>query len=128
MKNSSSNNSTNNKQWSTIAQAECKICGAPAKYSYFGIVSCHPCKMFFKRTAQSGKETLKCPYDGHCEININNRHVCSYCRLVKCFDSGMQIELIRCSFSKPSKTNRKRKSMENSKPTALRRLNEPEQV
>ncbi|CAF1321192.1 unnamed protein product [Rotaria sordida] len=102
MEKSSSNNSMNKKRKSTKLQTECRICGASAIYSYFGVVSCHPCKMFFKRTAERGKEVFKCLYDGDCEININNRHVCSYCRLVKCFNK--------------QKTS-----------TAPRRLNEPEQ-
>ncbi|CAF0881940.1 unnamed protein product [Rotaria sordida] len=75
-------------------------------------------------------EALKCPYDGHCEININNRHICSHCRLVKCLNSGMQVEMIQPSFAKRNKPNRKQKSIKDSKQitsTALRRLNEPEQ-
>jgi hypothetical protein len=28
---------------------KCGICDAPADYSYFGVVSCRSCKMFFKR-------------------------------------------------------------------------------
>ncbi|CAF1254747.1 unnamed protein product [Rotaria sordida] len=130
MEKSSSNNSMNKKRKSTKLQTECRICGASAIYSYFGVVSCHPCKMFFKRTAERGTEAFKCPYDGDCEININNRHVCSNCRLVKCFNSGMQIELIRSSSSKLTKVNRKKNSMKNSEQktsTAPRRLNEPEQ-
>ncbi len=35
--------------------AQCKICGAPASYSYFGVISCHSCKMFFKRNAEQRK-------------------------------------------------------------------------
>ncbi len=31
---------------------ECKICGAPALYSYYGAVVCSSCKVFFKRNAQ----------------------------------------------------------------------------
>ncbi len=54
---------------------------------------------------------MKCAFDGHCEININNRHICSYCRLAKCFRSGMQIEMIRSSQSKSNKTSGKRKEM-----------------
>ncbi|CAF1232777.1 unnamed protein product [Rotaria sordida] len=130
MEKSSSNNSMNKKRKSTKLQTECRICGVPAKYTYFGVVSCHPCKMFFKRTAERGKEAFKCPYDGDCEININNRHVCSYCRLVKCFNSGMQIELIRSSFTRLRKVSRKKKSLKNLKQTAsttLFQLNEPEQ-
>ncbi|CAF4104279.1 unnamed protein product, partial [Rotaria sordida] len=130
MEKSSSNNSMNKKRKSTKLQTECRICGASAIYSYFGVVSCHPCKMFFKRTAERGTEAFKCPYDGDCEININNRHVCSYCRLVKCFNSGMQIELIRSSFTRLRKVSRKKKSIKNLKQTAstaLFQLNEPEQ-
>ncbi|CAF2531364.1 unnamed protein product [Rotaria sp. Silwood2] len=130
MEKSSSNNSTNKKRPSTIVQTDCKICGAPAKYSYFGVVSCNSCKMFFKRNAERGKEVLKCRYSDHCEINITNRHVCSHCRLIKCLNSGMRIELIRASFAKRNKQNPKEKSIKDSKQitsTALCRLNEPEQ-
>lgn len=41
------------------------------------------------------KASLKCDFGGHCEINVNNRHVCSACRLRKCFTSGMKIEMLR---------------------------------
>ncbi len=47
---------------------------------------------------------LKCDYDGNCKIDQNNRHACSYCRLVKCFTSGMQTEMLRSSQSKRKPT------------------------
>ena len=56
---------------------------------------------------------MKCPYDSHCEININTRHTCSYCRLAKCFANGMQKELIRCPRPKPNQTGQKRKPTDN---------------
>ena len=34
---------------------ECRICQAPAKYSYFGAIACRSCKMFFKRNAIGAK-------------------------------------------------------------------------
>ncbi len=34
--------------------SKCKTCGAPALYKYFGVISCHSCKMFFKRNATAG--------------------------------------------------------------------------
>ena len=34
---------------------ECRICQAPAKYSYFGAIACRSCKMFFKRNANGAK-------------------------------------------------------------------------
>ncbi len=84
---------------------ECVICGGPAIYSYFGAIACQPCKIFFKRNAERERinskqvlqDVLKCDLDGHCEINRNSRRVCSYCRLMKCFANGMQIEMIRSS-------------------------------
>jgi hypothetical protein len=38
---------------------------------------------------------LKCDFDGQCEINILNRHVCTACRLKKCLEVGMSTEMIR---------------------------------
>lgn len=37
------------------ASLDCKICGAPAIYSYVGVVVCFSCKMFFKRNAETKK-------------------------------------------------------------------------
>lgn len=92
----------------------CRICGDDAKYSYFGVLSCQACKVFFKRNAEdqqvmhriyreprSSIKTLqkvkKCPFDNQCEITILTRHVCTACRLKKCFDCGMEVEKIRRS-------------------------------
>jgi hypothetical protein len=47
---------------------------------------------------------MKCHFDGRCEINTLNRHTCRFCRLKKCFASGMQSELLRGSRSKTNKT------------------------
>ncbi len=46
------------------------------------------------------KKQLTCDLNDQCEINTNNRHVCSACRLAKCFSNGMQPELIRCPLTK----------------------------
>jgi ribosomal protein L37AE/L43A len=37
---------------SIIASQKCKVCGATALYTNFGIISCSSCKMFFKRNAE----------------------------------------------------------------------------
>jgi hypothetical protein len=41
-----------------ILPSECKICHAPALYSYYGAITCYACKIFFKRNAQSGEVSL----------------------------------------------------------------------
>ncbi|CAF3837777.1 unnamed protein product [Rotaria sordida] len=128
MENSLSDNSTNTKRQSTMMQIKCKICGVPARHSHFGVISCDSCKMFFKRNAKHELELLKCHYDGHCEININNRRICSYCRLVKCFKSGMQVKMIRSTSSNRNRQSEKRKLIANSEKRTsqvLARLNEP---
>ncbi|UJR20263.1 hypothetical protein I4U23_023394 [Adineta vaga] len=76
---------------------QCKVCNAPAQYAFFGVVSCHSCKMFFRRNANSKKKYLPCNFDGHCEINNITRHICSSCRLAKCFHCGMKTDRFRPS-------------------------------
>ncbi|CAF3004243.1 unnamed protein product [Rotaria sp. Silwood2] len=121
----------NKKRQSTIVIGECEICNGPAKYMCFGVLSCQPCRMFFKRNAERGKELSKCDFDDHCEINVNNRHVCSYCRLEKCFAKGMQTENFQLSCPRTNITSQKRKQMEvptETISTALVSLNQSEQV
>ncbi|CAF1166838.1 unnamed protein product [Rotaria sordida] len=84
-------------QLSLSLTIQCRICGVPAEYSYFGVISCNPCKMFFKRNANAGQVAFVCNFDGQCEININNRHICSACRLAKCFKCGMSTDKFRTS-------------------------------
>ncbi|CAF1208114.1 unnamed protein product [Rotaria sordida] len=90
---------------SNKTSSECKICGDSASFSHYGVIACQSCKMFFKRNAENRKETLKCHFDGQCEVNINNRHVCAACRLEKCFKVGMCIAMIRCPQSRNKRKN-----------------------
>ncbi|CAF1546878.1 unnamed protein product [Rotaria sp. Silwood1] len=92
-------------------ESECKICGCSARYSYFGVLSCISCKMFFKRNAELGQESFKCDFDEQCQININNRHICTSCRLAKCFKCGMKMENFRLSGSKIKNQSNKMKTL-----------------
>lgn len=87
----------------TAKTTQCEICGAMANYFYFGIKSCQACKVFFRRNAQRGQNGSTCPYSGQCEINIHARHTCASCRLKKCFEKGMKIEMIRAPLTKKEK-------------------------
>ncbi|CAF3737918.1 unnamed protein product [Rotaria sordida] len=84
---------------------ECRICGVPAVYSHFGVISCQPCKMFFKRNANIGQAAFICKFGGECEINENTRHICSSCRLDKCFKCGMTIDKFQGSRQTKPKKN-----------------------
>lgn len=54
------------------------------------------------------QDTLKCTSGDQCDINVNNRHTCTFCRLKKCFDNGMLIERIRpCRFRQNQRREKK---------------------
>jgi hypothetical protein len=42
-------------QKSNIYRHQCQICRAPALHSNYGAMTCASCKMFFKRTAETGQ-------------------------------------------------------------------------
>ncbi|CAF1356726.1 unnamed protein product [Adineta steineri] len=84
--------------------SECRICGAPAQYVNFGVISCSSCKMFFKRNANIEQKAFKCNFNDHCEIKRDNHHMCALCRLKKCFQYGMTTDKFRPPRSKKSKT------------------------
>ncbi|CAF4210189.1 unnamed protein product [Rotaria sordida] len=109
--------STNVERQKNPVASKCKVCGAPARYSYYGAIVCHSCKMFFKRNAQDRQATLKCHFNNDCDININTRHTCASCRLAKCFMNGMCIELIRSHRSEKSDKNEKTKLTTDSNPS-----------
>ncbi|CAF4039787.1 unnamed protein product [Rotaria sordida] len=100
---------TNVKRQKNPSPSECKICGSPARYSYYGAIVCHSCKMFFKRNAENRQVVLKCHFNNDCDININTRHTCASCRLEKCLKIGMCIEMIRSSRCEENHKNEKRK-------------------
>ncbi len=49
------NISTSVKRKPKAISSQCKICGASARYSYFSVISCQSCKVFFRRNAQNVK-------------------------------------------------------------------------
>ncbi|CAF4268874.1 unnamed protein product, partial [Adineta steineri] len=49
-------------------------------------------------------KTFKCNFGGNCEIKRDNHHVCTSCRLKKCFQSAMTTDKFRPSRPTKSKT------------------------
>jgi hypothetical protein len=47
--------SSNTNPKSKTISHECKICGSPARNSNYGVITCYPCKMFFKRNVAIGQ-------------------------------------------------------------------------
>jgi ribosomal protein L37AE/L43A len=47
--------SSSNVETTKESSNECKICGAQAEHSNYGLRTCSPCKMFFKRNAITGQ-------------------------------------------------------------------------
>ena len=68
---------------------DCVICGERATGNHFGAMSCEACKSFFRRTIRK-RHNYKCRMTHDCEINRETRNHCQYCRLQKCYRSGMK--------------------------------------
>uniref|UniRef100_A0A0N5BKA8 Nuclear receptor n=1 Tax=Strongyloides papillosus TaxID=174720 RepID=A0A0N5BKA8_STREA len=69
----------------------CSICGDKATREYYGAISCSACMCFFKKCLDDNVQ-LACKFKGKCNITKEKRTKCKYCRLKKCFDSGMRRE------------------------------------
>ncbi|CAF3973624.1 unnamed protein product [Adineta steineri] len=86
----------------------CVICGSKSIGMNFGVLTCAPCKAFFRRNARR-KELLDlpCRHRDLSALMTNNHEMnertmrylqirrCSSCRLRRCFEVGMKEELVR---------------------------------
>ncbi|UJR14307.1 hypothetical protein I4U23_001302 [Adineta vaga] len=87
--------------------ASCKVCGIVGAQIHYGAMCCTSCKMFFRRNIRFDLTSHQCVFNEICDITINSRRACRYCRLQKCLDIGMQRELIRASHCRPHKNQMK---------------------
>ncbi|CAF1961849.1 unnamed protein product [Rotaria magnacalcarata] len=90
---------------STAPIRNCSVCGSKALGANFGALTCAPCKAFFRRNARR-KEVLQiqCQHidldhsRDQCHDNMSIcselRH-CTTCRLRRCFEVGMNANLVR---------------------------------
>ncbi|CAF5209221.1 unnamed protein product, partial [Rotaria magnacalcarata] len=75
-------NSENVKQKKNL---RCVVCGGRAFGYNFDQISCESCKAFFRRNALRDMSDLHCRFSGNCNITVESRRHCSYCRITKCF-------------------------------------------
>ena len=72
----------------------CKVCTAsvPNDHAHYGAIVCHSCRLFFRRFCDQDppcKSGLK-----SCSIILQARTKCKSCRLQKCFEVGMDSDLV----------------------------------
>ncbi|KAL8565098.1 hypothetical protein ACOMHN_005301 [Nucella lapillus] len=70
---------------------KCLVCSDKSSGVHYGVPACEGCKGFFRRALQNVGDPArkKCFYSKSCEINIQTRNRCQYCRLQKCLSKGM---------------------------------------
>ena len=66
----------------------CLVCSQSTFGLKYGIVSCEACKQFFVRSI-SKKRVYKCKKQQCCDMTLDMRKDCKYCRIKKCLDQGM---------------------------------------
>ena len=69
--------------------ASCAVCGdAATGHYYYGGLSCFSCRTFFRRCVF--KTNLNsCLKNQNCQIKVETRSMCQYCRFQKCLRIGM---------------------------------------
>ncbi|CAF4116529.1 unnamed protein product [Adineta steineri] len=105
----------------------CQVCGEKPTIMYLGVHCCSSCKMFFRRNADFDLDTHQCVFTGNCDITMNSRGACRYCRLKKCFSIGLQKDLLRSSHAvqRHDKTKKKHKISTNEATVSLSIVNTP---
>lgn len=78
-----------------LMEMTCGVCNDKAIGYNFDAVSCESCKAFFRRNAIRTKELKMCSYDDKCRMSPNTRKFCQKCRLRKCFEIGMNPDLVQ---------------------------------
>jgi len=86
----------NVKEFHDIAEVivNCQICDDKATGKHYGAISCDGCKGFFRRSVRKN-QVYACRFSKDCEISKDNRNQCRFCRLRKCFRSGMKKEAVQ---------------------------------
>ncbi|XP_052812617.1 vitamin D3 receptor B-like [Mya arenaria] len=102
-----------NRETSKLTFPPCYVCGAKACGCHYGVISCAPCKAFFRRHLLR-KDDYTCKKGGNCVISDKQKGYCKGCRLKKCKEEGMSKEkssIGRYKLSKRTETIIKAKSL-----------------
>ncbi|OWR46263.1 hypothetical protein KGM_208284 [Danaus plexippus plexippus] len=77
----------------------CPICGDAVNGIHYGIFTCESCKSFFRRTLQTNKQAgYVCRYKRRkrpCDMTVQTRSFCRFCRFNRCLEAGMQPGLVK---------------------------------
>lgn len=98
----------------------CVVCSDKSSGYHYGVSSCEGCKGFFRRSVQKNMQ-YTCHKEKNCVINKVTRNRCQYCRLQKCFATGMSKEAVR-------NDRNKKKAKRSEDGTQLEELTEDEQA
>jgi len=85
-------NSVKGRESKLIETDLCVICGDKAtkyRYSHYGTTSCFSCRAFYRRTLKKSSHELFYCTTGECEVTVETRKKCQYCRFKKCKAVGM---------------------------------------
>ncbi|KAM5138752.1 hepatocyte nuclear factor 4-beta-like [Mantella aurantiaca] len=77
-----------------LVVSHCAICGDRATGKHYGASSCDGCKGFFRRSVRKN-HVYACRFSRLCVVDKDKRNQCRYCRLRKCFRSGMKKEAVQ---------------------------------
>ncbi|CAB3400969.1 unnamed protein product [Caenorhabditis bovis] len=72
----------------------CLVCETEAHGQHFGIRCCRACAAFFRRTLTMDLK-YKCRFLKKCEVSLNKRYSCRYCRFEKCLRVGMRKDMVQ---------------------------------
>ncbi|XP_071784431.1 uncharacterized protein [Asterias amurensis] len=72
----------------------CQVCGALSSGLHFGVFTCEGCKCFYRRSIKEGAN-YACAKDRNCDITMETRNSCRFCRFQKCLALGMSKEGIK---------------------------------
>jgi len=81
-------------RWKTSSNT-CAVCSAMATCRHYSAWSCHACALFFQRHVTSKEPCRPCKFGGKCDPKGTNRSKCQSCRLMKCFEAGMDAKCVQ---------------------------------